>query len=129
MKLTEKLSAYLEERNSIYGDGEKSLFWLGYLTAMIGVEQRNRGGRKEAILNKLKFEGMKSCQIQQYYNQIFDQLHIYGLLNSENEVIYAESKALLEKHMPSWSLNFQENLFFILSGYAITKRLMHKKED
>ncbi len=126
-----KLEEYLngDERRKIYGEEEKGLFWLGYLTARIGHVQLGKGGRKKSILNKLNLEGMNLHQLKNYYNQIFEQLEIYNLLSKDNEKSYAESKILFEKHLNDWKLSIQENVFYILSGYALTTKLLLEKED
>ena len=35
-----------------------------------------------------------------------------------NEIVFQQHKELLDKHFKKWSLNKNENLFYILSGYA-----------
>ena len=50
-------------------------------------------------------------------NEIFEKLEQYRVL-SYNEGIFSVMKLLLDKNRGQWSLTPQENVYYILSGYA-----------
>lgn len=95
-----------------------ALFLLGKLIGEIGSAQYRKGDDKKSILNKINFQGMHLNKVGTLYNEIFEKMRHYRVLNSETEKLYGLSKILFEKHMNDWNLSFQENTFFILTGYA-----------
>ena len=51
-------------------------------------------------------------------SEIFEKLNQYKVLSYNNEAIFAAYKRLLDKNINGWNLTDQENVFYILSGYA-----------
>ena len=102
-----------------YDGPQAGLFLLGYLIGQIGVEQHNASptSKKKPILNKLNFMGMPLPKVQRLSSDIFEKLDQYRVL-PYNEGVFAAMKALLDRNRYSWELTPQENVYYILSGYA-----------
>ena len=116
-----------------YDDEEKSLFLLGYLMGSIGSAQYKTGSIKsKPILNKINFDGISKDKLLFLTNTVAKYLHQYKLL-SQNEDIFSEMKTLMDSKIKDWSKSSQENVYYILSGYAylnkqILKNFKNKKE-
>ena len=100
-----------------YDGPQAGLFLLGYLIGQIGVEQRTPGGKKKPILNKINFMGMSLPRVQHLSSDICETLEQYKVL-PYNEGAFAAMKALLDRNRDTWGLTPQENVYYILSGYA-----------
>lgn len=111
------LKSYIDEMG--YDSSQAGLFLLGYLIGQIGVEQHNASpeSKKKPILNKLNFLGMSLPKIQRLSSDIFEKLNQYRIL-SYNERVFAAMKAFLDRNRSNWVLTPQENVYYILSGYA-----------
>lgn len=101
-----------------YDSEQQALFLLGVLVAKIGSEQYNRGDRKKAILDKIRFHGMDFDRVRTLANRILEYLRMYRLMNGENEVIFGVMMTLLNEHASTWNKSDDENVFYILSGYS-----------
>lgn len=114
--VNEKIKAYIEEMN--YDEEKTALFLLGNLIGAVGYEQskRNPEGNK-AVLNKLNFGGVDKTKIIRLTNDILNKLRQEKILKYY-EKTWAQCKNLLDKNMATWSLDKNENLFYILSGYG-----------
>ena len=126
-RLPVKLSTYIGEMG--YTEPQASLFLLGYLIGQVGIAQYTPGSEKKPILNKLNFLGMSFPKVQRLSNEIFEKLEQYRVL-PYNEGIFSAMKLLLDKNRGQWSLTPQENVYYILSGYAYaTWGAMHGKHE
>jgi len=111
----------------IYQDNQKKgLFLIGYLIGQVGNEQRSKQIRNKPILNKINFQGMGTEKLKRLTADILEKLRQYQILNY-NENIYSASQILIESNIQTWSLSNQENVFFILSGFAYSNFLLKKK--
>lgn len=128
LKLNEELKQYIKEME--YTEEETTLFLLGVLMGNIGTAQynRNRESARKPILNKINFGGIDRAKLQRLSNDIFGKLEQEKILKN-NEIIFQQHKELLDKNFKKWSLNKNENLFYILSGYsyASMKAITSKK--
>jgi len=123
------------EKLEIYNDdSKKALFLLGYLIGKIGNVQKNKEIKNKPILNKINFQGMGTEKLIRLSNDIFEKLIQYKtkkgeiLLNfSENNNSYSIFKMWFEKKMIGNNLSNQENVFYVLSGYAFENYLIRKK--
>jgi CRISPR-associated protein Csh1 len=114
-----EMQVYLMEMK--YGEPAAALFLLGYLMNQIGKEQSETGYKQKPVLEKINFSGMFWGKVAQLTNTVFNQLKHYDVLRY-NERTFAAMKLLMDKHRDSWGLSPQENVFFILSGYAYATR-------
>lgn len=113
--LSQEMDAYLGEMH--YSDQEAALFLLGYLLHQVGSGQYEAGHKNKPVLEKINYQGMSLARVQQMTNILFEKLRQYDRLQY-NEGYYAEMKRLFDACRDSWRLGPEENVFFILSGYA-----------
>lgn len=127
MGLEEEIKEYMREIE--YSEQETALFLLGYLIGEVANAQFKKGQTKP-ILNKITYQGMNAGKIMRLTNEIFEKLKQYDKL-SYNEGKFAEMKKLLDKHIENWGLSDQENVFYVLSGYAYNtyKALIRGKQE
>ena len=124
LSISEKLEPLFEKIPEIkkwmdfmnYDEEERALFLLGVLIGEIGAAQYRKGDEKKAILNKIWFEGMSIEQVRTLASRVFEYLRIYRILNERNQIIYSILTAILSKR--GWSKSPEENVFYILTGYA-----------
>ena len=111
----------------IYNDKcKRALFSLGYLIGEIGNAQSATGHKKKPILNKINFQGMGVEKLVRLSDDVFEKLKQYDILQY-NENIYTASKLLMDGNIKQWNLSNQDNVFYILSGYAFSNYLIRKK--
>lgn len=112
-----------------YSTPQYALFLLGCVIAIIGAEQYKKGDSRKAILNKIQFQGMNINKIERLYNEIFEKMRQYRVVEKA-ENFYSYSKVLFDKYKNNWNLSPQENVFYILSGYSyITYKKITSKEN
>lgn len=74
--------------------------------------------RELIILNKLNFHGMDGAKVRRLSSEVFEKLRQVKIL-AYNEKLYAAHKGLLDARMgKGWTLNKDDNLFYLLSGYG-----------
>ncbi|WP_040214148.1 TIGR02556 family CRISPR-associated protein [Clostridium polynesiense] len=112
-----------------YTEEQAALFLLGNVLGAIGNAQYKKSAEgKKPILNKLNFNGMNKIRLMKLTNEIFNKLKQEKLLPF-NDVLFSQFKMLFDKNYNIWSLNKEENLFYILSGYGYsTNKAILKKE-
>jgi len=124
--LPEGIKDYLRETE--YTKTQAALFLLGYFVGEIGNAQYSPENRTKPILNKIIYQGMNTGKLLRLTNEIFEKLRQYKRL-SYNEGIFGEMKRLLDREIRDWDLSDQENVFYVLSGYAYnTHKALTKKE-
>jgi CRISPR-associated protein Csh1 len=112
-----------------YDEQKTAMFLLGYLVGEIGAAQYSDGMQKKPILKKITYQGMGIKRIVPFVNEIFEKLTQYDKLQY-NEPIFSAAKALLDKNIDNWALSDQENVFYILSGYAFeTQKIMTSSQN
>lgn len=118
--LDQAMGAFVKEMG--YSEPQISLFLLGCLIGEIGSAQRSRENPTKPILNKITYQGMNKGKILRLTNEVFEKLKQYKSgkkpLLAFSEGTFAEMKRLLDRNFKNWSLSDQENVFYILSGYA-----------
>lgn len=121
-----EIEEYVREMR--YSEPKIAIFLLGYLIGEVANAQFKKGKTKP-ILNKITYQGMNAGKIMRLANEIFEKLKQYDKL-SYNERRFSEMKKLLDKHIENWELSDQENVFYVLSGYAYnTYRAIESKKD
>jgi len=131
LNLKTEMKKYIEEMG--YSEQKSVLFLLGYLIGEVGNAQYTSQNPTKPILNKITYQGVTKEKLKQLTNEIFEKLKQYKLLVF-NECIFAEYKRLLDANIDNWQLSPQENVFYILSGYAYnvmkkSKENKDQKED
>ena len=111
----------------IYQDNQKKgLFLLGYLIGEIGSKQHSKQIKNRPILNKINFQGMGTEKMNRLLSDVLEKLKQYKLLDFK-ENVYSASHLLIEENIKNWSLSNQENVFYILSGFAFSNYLIRKR--
>ena len=127
-KLDDATQKYLEEMG--YSGRQSALFLLGTLIGSIGIEQSKIGGGtdRKPILNKVNFSGMPLSKVLRLSNEIFEKLRQYKVLDYSNETTFAVMRHLFDMYSDDWDLTPQDNVYYILSGYAYkTLRVLHHR--
>lgn len=115
-----------------YNGPQASLFLLGCLVGSVGRSQNKKDaenkdtGTYKPVLNKLNFNGMDLPKVKRLSNDIMNKLRQEKILKF-SEAIFSEHKKLLGMYEKVWECNKDENLYYILSGYAY--ETMKKKEE
>ncbi len=123
-----EMRAYLTAMG--YSGPEAALFLLGYLLNQVGQKQWERGYENKPVLEKVNYAGMPWAKVVRLANIVVDQLRQHDIWKY-NEGIFAVLKELLDAQRPGtgereWPLSPEENVFYILSGYAYGTRLALK---
>ncbi len=106
-----------------FDSAEEGLFLLGVLLARVASEQY-KASKSKPVLEKLNYQGMPFGRVRRFAVEIFDKLRQYRRLNG-SEGVYASAIALLEREGNRWPLSDQENVYYILAGYAYeTQRII-----
>ena len=121
--LREGMQLYLQEMG--YREPHTALFLLGYLLNQIGGSQRRSGYEHKPVLDKVNYNGMSWPKVVRLSNLLVDQLRQHRIF-IYNEGIYAAMKEMLDAHASTWPLSSEENVFFILSGYAWATRAAYQ---
>lgn len=135
LNLKDQYISYIEEIN--YDEQQTALFLLGCMVGAIGRKQNNRnnksGGNKDSgtykpILNKLNFNGMELSKIKRLSNEIPSKMRQEKILIFY-ERVYQNQKYLLDLNEKNWNYNKDENLYYLLSGYAYETMRKFEKEE
>lgn len=111
----------------LYEEEQKgALFLLGYLVGEIGNAQSSTGHKKKPILDKINFQGMGTDKLMRLADDVLEKLRQYDRLQY-NEDTYSMLKLLMDNNINGWNLSNQENVFYVLSGYAFSNYLVRKR--
>ena len=102
---------------------QQALFLLGVLLGRVAHRQYvDSEGRSKPVLDKLNYGGMSLPRVLTFATELFDKLRQYRLLTeyspAENELLYSLATIGLTAERAGWRLTDQENVYFILAGYA-----------
>lgn len=119
LAIPEGMKDYLQSMG--YTEEMVCLFLLGVLVGKIGKAQNKASdgsGTYKPILNKLNFHGMDGAKVRRLSSEVFEKLRQVKIL-VYNEKLFAAHKELLDAGMGAgWTLNKDDNLFYLLSGYG-----------
>lgn len=102
-------------------DSKKALFLLGYLIGEVGSAQSSAGHKKKPILDKVNFQGMGAEKLNRLTGDVLEKLRQNNILQyKDNENAYSALKILIDSNIARWKLSNQENVFYVLSGYAFS---------
>jgi len=108
-----------------YSEEQTALFLLGYLIGEIGNVQYSKDNPSKPILRKITYQGMDKEKVLRLVNEIFEKLDQYKSksdakpLRYHNEKIFGEMMTLFGNLKDKeWQLTNEENVYYILSGYA-----------
>ncbi len=111
----------------IYQDNQKKgLFLLGYLIGEVGSKRSSQQIKNKPILNKINFQGMGTEKLNRLLSDVLEKLKQYKLLDFTVN-IHSASQLLIVENINNWSLSNQENVFYIISGFAFSNYLIRKR--
>lgn len=113
--IASEMQDYIKDMS--FSEEQSSLFLLGYLIGEVARKQK-------AILNKINFQGMSDTKVKRLTSEILEKLNQYDVYKF-NRPVYAEMKRLFDKNYNDWNLSVQDNVFYILSGYAYQVRKLY----
>lgn len=113
-----------------YEGPQTALFLLGYLLNQVGQGQHSRGYKNKPVLEKVNYTGMPWPKVVRLANILMDQLRQHDILKY-HEGLFGVMKELFDAYRPTahrqeWPLSPEENVFYILSGYAYGARMALK---
>lgn len=117
--LPKDISGYWNIIEIYNDDRKKALFLLGYLIGEVGSAQSIAGHKKKPILDKVNFQGMGAEKLNRLTGDVLEKLRQNNILQY-NENVYSALKILIDSNIARWGLSNQENVFYILSGYAFS---------
>jgi CRISPR-associated protein Csh1 len=113
----ETMEDFIEQQG--FSKEARALFYLGALVNRVAWKQSGKGHKTKPVLNKVNYQGMGRRDILRLYEDVLDLLRHYfeGIPLYIGQYIerFHNYFGSLEK---AWSLNEQENVFYIMSGYA-----------
>ena len=121
--LREGMKLYLHEVS--YREPQTALFLLGYLLHQIGSSQKRSGYKHKPILGKINYNGMSWPKVVRLSNLLVDHLNQHRIF-MYNESLYGAMKKMFDAHVSNWPLSSEENVFFMLSGYAWATRAAYR---
>ncbi len=130
LNLKDNYKGYITDMR--YDDQQASLFLLGCLVGAVGRSQNSKAaaadnsGTYKPILNKINFNGMDFVKVKRLSNEILNKLRQEKILRY-TEAIFSAHKMLMGLNEKNWKYNKDENLYYILSGYAY--ETMKKREE
>lgn len=112
-----------------YSETQTALITLGLLINNVAYAQYREGHKTKPILDKLSFQGMNIGKLQRLSNDVFAKLKQYKLMFPDNERLFADHTMFLHKNRDAWDLSDQDNVFYVLSGYALGTRRFGKQAE
>jgi len=119
LSIDDETKIFIQEMQ--YDEPRVAMFLLGTLIGSIGNAQYNSESKKKSILNKITFQGMNKNKVIRVSNEIFEKLIEYKQLDF-CEMRFSEFKRLIDNKIEDWPLSDQDNVFYILSGYAFSTK-------
>ncbi|MEW5819873.1 MAG: type I-B CRISPR-associated protein Cas8b/Csh1 [Cyanobacteriota bacterium] len=107
--------------NQGFNEQQKALYYLGDMINQVGYCQFKAGHDHKPILNKITYQGMTVKDIKRLYLEVFEKLVQY---NKRNSVLFFSEKSnqmfkeYFDRNEKNWKLSDEENVFYLLSGYA-----------
>ena len=114
---------YFEKMN--FTDSQQALFYLGRALNTIAYAQSSKGHNSKPILNKLNYNGMNRDKILRLSIDLAEKIKQYSVFQTEGNL----SKFHQLFNANSWSMNPEEALFYILSGYSFFIANSNKSEN
>lgn len=126
--LPKEILGYWNSIEMYRDDCKKALFLLGYLIGKVGSAQSIAGHKKKPILDKVNFQGMGAEKLKRLTGDVLEKMRQNNILQY-NENIYSALKILIDSNIARWVLSNQENVFYVLSGYAFSNYSGRQRRD
>lgn len=95
-----------------FNDRQKALFFLGRMLNSVVYLQK---GKNKTVIDKINYNGMDRDNIVRLRIDLFEKAKQY---NSTEKVVFDDSRFGQHFNFENWSMNPQEAVFFILTGYS-----------
>lgn len=105
-----KIYSFLDKME--YSEDQKALFFLGRMLSTVAYLQE---GKKKNVLDKVNFNGMKPAAILRLRNSLMEKAKQY---NEVSKVVFSDAEFSRYFKYNGYSMNPQEAVFFLLSGYS-----------
>ena len=107
----------------------ESLVRLGFLLAQVSSAQYHSGLTKSPILEKVNFNGTDIKGVQRLVTIIEEKMKQYKLFYKNNTIDLQKLNFIIAKEAQRWNLNNNENVFYIMAGYSISRANSFKNDD
>ena len=98
-----------------YTEAEEALFYLGRILSAVAYAQYKKGHESKPILNKVNFNGMDAQAVMRLSLDLAEKTRQYGI-HSKTEWNFSRfHERFTEK---SWPLGTEQNVFYLMAGYA-----------
>lgn len=111
--IDQEVTAFLNAMD--YTQDQRALFFLGRVLSQVVYEQTGKKGHKKNALDKLNFNGMDRQSIYRFANELFESGRHY---NATDQIKWDWGRFSRAFDLNNWSMDPQEALFYILSGYS-----------
>jgi CRISPR-associated protein Csh1 len=100
-----------------YEDDQKAMFFLGRMLSVVAYLQKDK---KKNVLDKVNFNGMKWPAIRRLRTDLVEKAKQYNTKQNNALSKVSFNDAEFSKHFKhkDWTMNPEEAVFFILSGYS-----------
>lgn len=95
-----------------YNQEQRAMFYLGRMLNSVEYLQQ---GKNKTVIQKVNFNGMDKDNIQRLRIDLIEKAKQY---NAMNKVVFTDQKFGSEFDFNNWTLNPQEAIFFMLTGYS-----------
>lgn len=107
----------------------ESLVRLGFLLSQVSSAQYHSGLTKSPILEKVNFNGTDIKGVQRLVTIIEEKMKQYKLFYKNNTIDLQKLNFIIAKEAQRWNLNNNENVFYIMAGYSISRANSFKNDD
>lgn len=117
-------------RDMQINEEKEALCRIGFLLSSVGYAQYKSGLSNNPIFNKVNFNGMDINTVSKLVIEVEEKMRQYKLFVYKNNVMdLFKLNLVLAKSINVWSLSNEENVFYIMAGYSISRALSFKKNN
>ena len=102
-------------------DQKESLVRIGFLLAQVSSAQYRSGLTNSPILDKVNFNGMDIRAVQRLVTLLEEKMKQYKLYYKNNLKDLTNLNLTIAKNFEDWTLSNNENVFYIMAGYSISR--------
>ncbi len=121
--IKEDLETFFDEMD--YSTPQKALFYLGRAMNRVAFAQKDKGNRKR-VLEKVNYNGMDEKSLLRLHNDLFEKAKQYDVVD---KLTWDLSEFNSRFQIETWSMNPQEALFYLLTGYTYRIRTQLENPD
>ena len=107
---------------------EESLMRVGFLLAQVSYAQYDNKLKNSPILEKVNFNGMDIRGVKRLITILEEKMRQYNLFYKNNVLNLQKLNIIIAKASGVWTLNNNENVFYIMAGYSIQRASRYKND-